>query len=81
MIDKDVIKKMMGFWKFAFSGLAASLLLGFGSMILFITLAVLGYKLSGNWFVGDSFDTWWQTISMECILQQIHLFVGVVIFL
>ncbi len=72
MIDKDVIKKMMGFWKFAFSGLAASLLLGFGSMILFIVLAVLGYKLSGSWFVGDSFDTWWQTISKTPITNGMY---------
>ena len=72
MIDKDVIKKMIGFWKFAFSGLAASLLLGFGSMILFIVLAVLGYKLSGSWFVGDSFDTWWQTISKTPITNGLY---------
>ena len=72
MIDKDIFNKIKGFWKFAFSGFTASILLGAGSIVLLIAIAIFGSKISGAWFVGDSFDTWWQTISKTPTINSLY---------
>ena len=69
MFNSEVVSKFKSIFRFFLSSSLVMIISAIFMLITFITLAIVGGNLSGEWTLGVSFNEWWQSISKSPVVN------------